>query len=60
MSKKDIIVLVLTAVVLIYSLYRRYMKNKEKKGTVGTGSVPPKSGLAGQPDDYEPYSGNKK
>lgn len=59
MEKKDI--LIFTAVLLLVglNLYRRYAKKKgvagaETRNKKGTGSS-----LSSQPDDYEPYSGEK-
>ena len=57
MEKKDILLLVLMFVLTGISLYMRYVK-KKKKGIGGEKmSTNKKSGLSGQPDDYEPYSG---
>jgi len=59
MEKKDILILVLVGVTLLFSIYRRYKKKKDSAPTKIGESSGKKSGLSGQPDDYVPYSGNK-
>lgn len=56
--KKDILVFVLVFAALGFSLYRRYVKNKQggnsyqKPGTTGSTG----SSFSSIKDDYEPYS----
>jgi len=58
MDTKDVILIVLMVAAIGFSLYRKYIKKDQGKGT---GSGKPGTGSLYQPqnkdDDYEPYSG---
>jgi hypothetical protein len=57
MEKKDILLFALIIVFSGISLYMRYVKKKNAGMTGGKMHSEKKTGLSGQPDDYEPYSG---
>ncbi len=57
MEKKDILLFALVFVFSGISLYMRYVKKKNAGMTGGKMNSERKTGLSGQPDDYEPYSG---
>lgn len=57
MEKKDILLFALVFVFSGISLYMRYVKKKKAGETAGKMPSDRKTGLSGQPDDYEPYSG---
>jgi len=57
MEKKDILLFALIFVFVGIRLYMKYVKKKNTGGTGGKMSSDRKTGLSGQPDDYEPYSG---
>jgi hypothetical protein len=57
MEKKEILLFAFVIIFSGISLYMRYMKKKKTgtaDGKMGSGK---KSGLSGQPDDYDPYTG---
>ncbi len=57
MEKKDILLFAFIIVFSGISLYLRYVKKKNAGVTGGKMPSDRKTGLSGQPDDYEPYSG---
>ena len=59
MEKKDILIFGLVAIALAFSIYNR-LKKRKKDGVSQSASVIRKKGLSDQPDDYEPYSGNRQ
>ena len=56
METKDIIVFAAVAVALGFSLYKKYMKNKQEKGGSGSNTGKDASFSSSKDDDYEPYS----
>lgn len=59
MEKKDILLFAFVFVFSGISLYMKYVKKKKAGVAGGKMNSDRKTGLSGQPDDYEPYSGNK-
>lgn len=57
MEKKDILLFALIFVFLGVRLYMKSVKKKNAGVTDGKIRSDRKTGLSGQPDDYEPYSG---
>ncbi len=57
MEKKDILLFAFIFVFSGISLYLKYVKKKSAGVTGGKMGSDRKTGLSGQPDDYEPYSG---
>ncbi|MDZ7634963.1 MAG: FeoB-associated Cys-rich membrane protein [Bacteroidales bacterium] len=60
MEKRDIIILVAVLAVAGLNLYRRYAKKKGGSGGFAAKKTGEKSSLSVQPDDYEPYSGERQ
>jgi uncharacterized membrane protein YebE (DUF533 family) len=57
MEKKDIIIIVAVLAALGFSLYRKYMKKNQGKGSSGSGTQSGSSfSSSSKDDDYEPYS----
>jgi len=56
METKDIIVFAAVAVALGFSIYRKYMKNKQEQGGSGSNKGKDTSFSSSKDDDYEPYS----
>lgn len=59
MDKKEIIILAFVFALIGIRIYQRYAKKKKGAVAGDTKTVNRKGGLAGQPDDYEPYSRQK-
>ncbi len=60
MDKKDIIILVSVFLLAGLSFYRKFAKKKGAFPGTPEKKAEGRNGLHGQPDDYEPYSGNKR
>jgi hypothetical protein len=59
MDKREIIIFTALLLLTALSLYRRYTAKKKNEGGMPGGVQKKDDSLTGQPDDYEPYSGNK-
>ena len=57
MKSQDLIVIVAVIFAVGFSLYRRYMKNKQQNTGGFTKPSGPPSPSKTRDDDYEPYSG---
>jgi uncharacterized membrane protein len=57
MEKKEILLLVFVFIFSGISLYMKYQKKKKTGTADGKMGAGKKSGLSGQPDDYDPYTG---
>jgi hypothetical protein len=59
METKELLLLLVVFVALGFSIYKKYVKKNEQGKDAEKKSTIKKGGLSSQPDDYEPYSGNK-